>query len=101
MLINNCEERRRKEETQETLICGRGTNSEHLLCPGGLLNGQLHGLRPSNAKGIRMFLQSISGGNRFLCLCVLLVRGHECHEVCEIPARVPGPDAKTIGKLRQ
>lgn len=48
-----------------------------------------------------MFLQSISGGDRVLRLCILLLWGHQCYAVREIPARVAGPDEETVGNLKE
>lgn len=89
-----------KEEEEVTLNGGKLINVTSSLYSGLLLLGQLHGLRSSNAQGLRMFLQSISGGNCLLCLRVLLLRGHECHKVCQVTARVLGLDEETVGELR-
>lgn len=35
-----------------------------------------------------------------MCLRVLLLRGHECHKVCQVTARVLGLDEETVGELR-
>lgn len=48
-----------------------------------------------------MFLQSISGGDCVLRLCILLLRGHQCYAIREIPSRVLGPDEETVGNLKE
>lgn len=70
-----------------------------VCCSGGLFNRQLHGLRPSHAKRLRLLLQPISGWDCLLRIGILLGGNNACIALRTIATGIVGLDEVTHGKL--
>lgn len=63
---------------------------------GRLFNRQFYGLWPSNTKRLRMFIQSKTERNCFLCFCILFGTSYERFKICKIITGFVGCNEKYI-----